>query len=173
MNYEIRKVTKLDIAQLITLYKKSAIVPEGLARVAEEITPKYIEEVVTKSINGGLGIVIETAEKTLVGALLSFKHDPEVFKHTLGNMSMAVDPKYFGNGFGKKLFVAYIDEILRSRSDIARVELNVRQTNKLGIKIYESVGFKVEGIQKNRVLDSKGNLADDTMMAFLNPNFKY
>lgn len=173
MDYKIRKVTKLDITKLIELYKKSATIPEGLARTTKEITPKYIKEVVTKSINGGLGIVIETADKSLVGALLSFKHDPEVFKHTLGNMSMAVDPEYFGNGFGKKLFIAFTDEVCQNRSDIARVELNVRQTNKLGIKIYESVGFKVEGIQKNRVLDSKNNLADDTMMAWFNPNFKY
>ena len=172
MNFTIRKITKSDTTELLTLYKKSAAVPEGLARTPDEISEKYIAEITEKSINGGLGIVIENADKTLIGALLSFKHDPKVFKHTLGNMTMAVDPAYFGNGFGKKLFIAFTSEVRQNRPDIARVELNVRQSNKLGIAIYESVGFKMEGVQKNRVLDSNGQLADDTMMAWFNPGFK-
>jgi len=173
MKFIVRKIAVSDVKSLVALDKKSARIQEGIARTENEITEKYIEEVIDKSINGGLGLVIEDENGELRGALTSFKFIPSTFRHTLGNMTLVVDPDCFGNGLGKKLFTAFTQEIANNRPDIARAELNVRQTNKLAISIYESVGFVVEGIQKNRLLDSEGKLSDDTMMAWLNPNFKY
>ncbi len=168
-----RKVKKLDLEQLVELYKKSAAIKEGLARNPNEITPEYMNEILKKTLNGGLGILIEDENHKIVGAMLSFQHGPEAFKHTLGNMTMAVDPNYFGKGLGKRIFVDFVTELAKNRPDIARAELQVRQNNQLAIKIYESVGFVIEGVQKNRILDAQGRLSSDVMMAWYNPNFKY
>ncbi len=171
-NFKIRKVEIQDFLEIFNLYKKSAAVNDGLARNPNEITKKYIDEIVEKAVNNGLGIVILNQENQIIGSLLSYKFEPKTFCHTLGNMTLAVDPQYFGQKIGKKLFVAFTDEVKKNHPEILRVELNVRASNQRAVKIYEEVGFVLEGIMKNRLLDSSGELSDDSFMAWMNPNFK-
>lgn len=171
-NFKTRKVEIHDFLEIFNLYKKSAIVKDGLARNLEEITEKFIHEILEKAVNNGLGIVILNQENKIIGSLLSSKFEPRTFCHTLGNMSLAVDPQYFGQKIGKKLFVAFTEEIKENHPEILRVELNVRVVNQRAVKIYEEVGFVLEGIMKNRLLDFDGELSDDSFMAWMNPNFK-
>lgn len=171
MKFTTRKIKESDLKQLVTLYKKSAGVKDGLARTPDEITVEYMSDILKKTLNGGVGLLIADGEK-IIACLVSYKYGIDALKHTLGNMSLAVDPDYFGQGLGKKIFEVYVDEVSQNRSDIARVELHARQSNELGIKIYQSVGFVIEGVQRNRILDSHGNLSNDVVMAWLNEGFK-
>jgi putative acetyltransferase len=173
MSKIFRKVNQSDLKQLTKLYKKSTSVKNGLARTPQEITKKYMQETLEKTLQNGLGIVIEEeSSKNLIGALLSFKFEAKAFRHTLGNMTMAIDPSHLGKGLGKQIFLNFLQEVRQNRPEIFRVELNVRQNNPYAIKIYEEVGFKLEGIMKNRILDDQGNLSDDSFMAWVNPMFK-
>ncbi len=172
MSFSTRKIKKSDLSELVALYKKSATIKEGLARTPQEITKEYIGEIIDKATKDGLGLVITDENKKITACLISYKLEPKAFKHTLGNMSLAVDPSYFGQGLGKKIFRDFVDEVRQNRPDIARVELNVRESNKLGIKIYQSVGFVIEGVQKNRILDAEGKLSDDMIMGWMNSGFR-
>ncbi len=172
MNFKTRKIKELDLEKLVLLYKKSAAVSDGLARSPDEITKEYMADVVTKTIKDGLGLAIENENGEIVACLISFKYGIKSLKHTLGNMSLAVDPAYFGKGLGKKIFQDYVNEIAQNRPDIARVELHARESNELGIKIYKSVGFELEGVHRNRILDSQGKLSSDVVMSWLNEGFK-
>ncbi len=161
-----RRIEINDEEKIFRLYKKSSEVKEGLARAPEEITNKYIKEYISNTINKGLGIIILDENQVEVAVLLSYKNEPKTFTPTIGNMSLAVNPDFIGYGVGKKIFTYYINEITNNFPEIQRIELNVRQTNQRAIDIYKSVGFVVEGVMKNRLLDSNSKLSDDTFMAW-------
>ncbi len=55
----MRKVTKFDIPALVTLHKKVATTPNGIARNSEEINEKTVGDFVEKSLENGLCFVIE------------------------------------------------------------------------------------------------------------------
>ncbi len=65
-----------------------------------------------------------------------------------------------------------LNEVKNNRSDIARVELMVRENNSVAIKLYKSIGFEMEGVLRHRLLDADGNTSSDIAMSWLNPNFK-
>jgi putative acetyltransferase len=95
----------------------------------------------------------------------------EVKTYAPGNLTIVVDQDFHGQGVGKKLFSYLLQEIEKNHSEILRVELMTRSSNKAGQRLYESLGFKFEGVMKNRILNSEGQLEDDLMMAWMNPNF--
>lgn len=163
--FTFRKIQPSDQAQIFSLYKKSAAVKEGLARTPEEITQKYISDLVKNSCENGLGIVVLDQEK-IIASLTGHKLEAKAFSPTMTNLTLAVDPDYFGNSLGKKTFKKFTTEIQENHPEIHRIELNVRQNNQLAIKIYESVGFVTECVLKNRLLNYKNEISDDTMMAW-------
>lgn len=168
---KIRKAAKTDIPELIKLYKATAKIGDGIARTPKEVTKKYIEEIFNSAKKNGLQFVAELNGQ-LISEIHCCKKEPLCFKHTLGEMTFVVHPDFHGQGVGKKIFSQLLLEIEKKHPTIARVELTVRQNNPVALKLYKSLGFKIEGIMKNRILDSKGNLSDDTMMAWFNPSYR-
>ena len=77
----------------------------------------------------------------------------EGFEHR-GELGMGVLPPYRGLGIGQRLLSR---TILRAREDgLERIELEVFASNVPAIKLYEKIGFIVEGIKKNaRKIDGK------------------
>lgn len=167
----IRKARRSDISSLLKLHRAASLVENGIARTAKEISKKYIAEFVRNSLKKGLIFVAEI-NKEIVAEIHCYKFEPACFKHTFSNTTIVVHPDFIGKGIGRKIFSHLLEEIKSNRPDIARLELNVRQNNHGAIKLYESLGFEIEGILKNRILDAEKKISSDTQMAWLNPNFK-
>ncbi len=167
----IRKAVKSDSKEILKLSKKASKTPNGIARVAKEINQKDINQIIENSLKKGLIFVMENPKnpKELIAEIHCYRFDPACFKHTLANLTLVVDPKFHGQGLGKKIFSYLLEEIKSSHQDIYRIELTCRQNNPRAIKLYQSLGFKIEGILEKRILDFDGNLSDDTMMAWINP----
>jgi putative acetyltransferase len=168
---QIRKGDKKDLEKIYQLYKKTASSPEGLARTPEEISQELVANFIEKSLENGLIFVVENSEK-IIAEIHTYKNEPKCFQPSLSNLIIAIDPDFQGRGLGKKIFSHLLEEIKNNHRKIARVELFARQKNLRAIKLYQSLGFEIEGILKNRILDSAGNLSDDTIMAWHNPNFE-
>lgn len=62
-------------------------------------------------------------------------------------MNFIVDPKHQKQGIGKTLISDTIDELIKQ--GVKMITLEVRKSNKIAIKLYESVGFKLSHIRKN------------------------
>ena len=62
-------------------------------------------------------------------------------------VNIAVLPEYRGRGFGRMLLCALQDTA--KEKDSVLLHLEVRQSNEVAIGLYESFGFKVDGIRKN------------------------
>ncbi|MBI3513832.1 MAG: GNAT family N-acetyltransferase [Proteobacteria bacterium] len=86
-----------------------------------------------------------------------------VHRHA-GVLGMGLHPDIRGQGVGKRLLSATLDDA--RRLGLERIELSVYQSNQRARRLYESVGFVVEGVRRrHRKLD--GVYEDSTLMALL------
>ncbi len=72
--------------------------------------------------------------------------------HT-GELSIAVRKDFWGQGLGRRMMELGLDW---AEGILKRVELNVVDNNERAIKLYENLGFKLEGIKKRAVRLSDG-----------------
>lgn len=83
------------------------------------------------------------------------------FAHKV-EFGVAVLKDYWGYGIGKNLLkqsIAWADS-----SGIKKITLNVLETNEKAIQLYETVGFKTEGILKNDKVLSDGQYYNTVIM---------
>ena len=84
-------------------------------------------------------------------------------KHA-GSLGMGVHPAYRGQGLGRRLLQACIDKAWRK--GLVRIELEARADNARAIGLYESLGFRHEGLRR-RALCFDGQYFDAVAMALL------
>lgn len=90
----------------------------------------------------------------------------EIFRHVAG-LGMGILPAHRGKGLGTRLMNVAMDAAWDL--GIERIELRVYASNIRAIKLYEKVGFVLEGVERQaRFLH--GNWDDITNMAILNPD---
>ncbi len=169
----IRQANKSDIPSLIKLYRFAAKTKNGIARQPQEISEVFVKNFVKNSLKKGLIFVAENPKnpEELIAEIHCYKHDPLCFKHVFGNLILVVSPSFQGRGLGKKIFSHLLAKTIKNHHEIARIELFVRQNNLRAVKLYQDLGFVVEGIFRNRVLNAEGKLDADIMMAWFNPAF--
>lgn len=171
--YLIRKAIYTDWVQILELYKSVSAVLVGLARNNEEITEEYVKNFVSKSYQNGVQFVVLDIEAgcKIVGEVHCYQLDPKVFKHVLGELTIAVDPAYQSLGLGKELFESLLTYVQKERKGIYRIELIARESNQKAIALYEKLGFKKEGRMEGRIKNHLGEFEADIPMAWFNPNF--
>jgi len=172
--YKIRQATQADFNKIFTLYKRVATETTGLARSGDEITEKYLHEVMEHASESGIQLVIDNPDKSneIIAEIHCYKLVPKVFCHVLSELTIAVDPDHQGKGVGRMIFTHLQDLIINDRPDILRVELISRETNLKAISFYESLGFKREGKLEKRISYIENEFEADIPMAWFNPNFK-
>ncbi len=171
--FEIREVRPEDFSEIKSLYQSVAKTTGGIARIEEEITDAYIKRNLENSLAKGISLVVEdVVANLLVGEIHCYKLEPKVFNHVLSELTIVVNPNYQGNGVGKMLFKELLARIENERSNILRVELIARESNKKAIKFYESIGFVIEGRFEKRIKNTDGSFEADIPMAWMNKNYK-
>lgn len=170
----IRKAVVQDYEEILDLYNVVSKTIGGLARTENEITKEYVKKFIEKSSKNGIQFVIvdKLHNEKIIAEIHCYKLEPRVFGHILSELTIAVDTKYQGKGFGKKLFQTLLNYIMENRNDIFRVELIARESNTKAIKLYENIGFKIEGKLVNRIKNNENFFEADIPMAWFNPNFK-
>lgn len=169
-DYVIRKLKVEDKENLKLLYQRVAAIPGGLARTFDEITDDYIKKILFNGINNGLALVAEH-QKKLIGSIIIYRLEPQVFSHLLSEGTILVDPDFQRKGIGSNLISLFLKEIEENQPEILRVEIIARESNP-AINLYEKLGFKREGRFEGRIKGIDGTLEADIPMAWLNPNFK-
>jgi ribosomal protein S18 acetylase RimI-like enzyme len=164
-----------DVDRLVKLYKAVARTKGGIIRLEHEITPEYVRGFCEKSLSNGLIIVGEHPEDPdeLIAEIHAFKHDIEVFEHVLGNLTIVVHPDFQGKKIGRTILTIFLEEIVRNRPEVGRIELITRESNASAIKLYQSLGFLIEGRLEMRVKTADGNYEADIPMGWQNLNFEF
>lgn len=157
-----------DKAALLALYQAVAQEPGNLARRAEEMDASYIEGISLAALSRGVWIVAEDGQG-LCASIHASRPQPRDFQHVLGELTIVVHPRAQGRGLGRKLFVHFMDHVRDHEPGIHRVELITRDSNARARRIYEGLGFELEGRLRNRVRHPDGRLEDDLFYAWIRP----
>jgi ribosomal protein S18 acetylase RimI-like enzyme len=170
----VRPARPDDLEQVLALYRAVAAAGGSLAREEDEMTPTYVCTFLTSSLATGVCIVAEepaaggdAPEPRLVGELHAHALGPRSLAHVLGELTVAVHPAWQGRGVGRRLFLEMFSAIGRDRPRVRRVELKVRESNVQAIRLYQSLGFQIEGRLEGRILRRDGTPENDVPMAWL------
>ena len=164
---QICRATFDDQSRILSLYRRVAAVPGGLARLAHEIDGTYVAHFLGNALSRGLCLVCCNDDAEIVAEIHAWRPLPECFSHVLSELTIAVDPDTQGQGIGRLVFTAFLNEIIENRPEVLRVELIARESNAKAIRFYETLGFAVEGRMLGRIRGTAGDLEADIPMAWL------
>ena len=170
MEFQIKKAQYRHEPELFRLYKNVAGIADGIIRNENEIDQNLISEILKCSIENGL-ILVGSINDEVVGEIHAYTPDIFAFQHMLTDLTIIVDPKYQGQGIGRKLFKKFLSTVKTDLNHILRIELYTREHNKRNVKFYESLGFINEGRQKNKIFVSDSVFETPLHMAWFNPNY--
>lgn len=160
---QIRNATLEDSLQIVNAEKEIALQPGLFCSAPDEFTEIKVKE--TIQANKGVYLVA-VIESKLVGHAFLVPLSLKALKH-VAMLNIAVHKGWQGKGIGTQLMQSLIDWAKKSKQ-IEKIELNVRATNKIALKLYADFGFTEEGRLKNHVkIDD--HYIDDIVMGLLLP----
>lgn len=160
----IRPARPDDAPAIHALYCATASAPNGLARRADEISLEYVRGFLTKALGGGVALVAVHDKGAIRAELHASRIGPQQFNHVLSDITVAVHPLAQGQGLARALFEAMFDAAKSFTPTVTRFELMVRDGNAHAIRLYERLGFKIEGRFEKRVRLADGTFEDDVAM---------
>lgn len=125
--------------------------------------PDQVRAFVMANIAARSAQFVAIVEESVVGWCDVLPKPRPAFSHS-GALGMGIIKTCRGRGIGKALIQTTLDAA--KANGLTRVELTVRVDNERARKLYESVGFVVEGLCK-RHTRVDGKYADSYMMALL------
>jgi ribosomal protein S18 acetylase RimI-like enzyme len=164
----IRKAHPNDHARIVRLYRDVASVPDGIARTPGEVNDAYVSGFMHRAEADGIELVCEQGGQ-IVGEIHAARVGIACLAHLLTELTIAVAPQAQGQGVGRRLFQALLDEVIRNMPHITRIELFVRDSNVRARALYASLGFVEEGRLRARVNNARGEAETDTIMGWLRP----
>lgn len=165
--FQIRSAQPDDSQSVLALYRETAAIPGGLARLEHEITDTYISNIFKKAT---IQLVVEWLEEEspkIVGEIHASIPEPVSFSHVLSDLTLAIHPDFQGKGIGKAMFAGFIHLAETEFPQIKRIELIARSSNLKALDLYRKLGFREEGRLKNRIQNLDSTYEDDVMMALL------
>jgi ribosomal protein S18 acetylase RimI-like enzyme len=164
----VRRGTREDAPAIQALYQAVAVTPGGIARLPAEVTTEYVNDFVAQSVERGILIVAEFPDsKRLAGEIHAYRSELHVFRHVMGDLTIAVHPDAQGQGVGRRMFRQLLDEVVAHHPDVTRVELITQEGNARALHLYESLGFRREGRLEGRIRTRDGGVEADIPMAWL------
>jgi RimJ/RimL family protein N-acetyltransferase len=166
---KIRDAKIEDATKLAAAERTIAQIPGLLASQPHELEDEAFKKKIEalSKIENGKYIVAEENEQIVGHALL----DPmalESIEH-VNRLTIAVHSGFQGKGIGEKM-LAYLIDWARSAPKVEKLELNVRSVNPRAIRLYEKMGFQLEGRIRNRMRFPDGTYVDDLVMGlFVKP----
>lgn len=101
----------------------------------------------------------------------NIKMDPINQVHSLGEFGILMgDKSEWGKGYGKEASKKIMDFFFEKEEPLRKITLGVVEQNSAAIKLYEKLGFVVEGIYKDHV-NYDGKYYSVLRMAKFNPKY--
>ena len=160
---EIRPASLADAPAILELHLAAASNGGGLARAPDEIDLTGVEAALARPLANGVALIAWIGSRP-VGEIHASRLGPRQFAHNLTDLTVAVHPDFQGRGVGAALFEALFAEAGKLTPRIERVELMCRHGNTGAVRLYERLGFRLEGRFPGRVRLPDGAVEDDLAM---------
>jgi ribosomal protein S18 acetylase RimI-like enzyme len=164
---QVRTATIDDISQVLSLYKRVAAIPGGIARLDDEVDESYVRAFLSKANANDLALVVLDETEEVRAEIHAYTPGIYCFSHVLSDLTVVVDPCTQGMGVGRLLFEKFLTVVTEDHPEISRVELIARESNQKAIRFYESLGFRQEGILVSRIKNVDGSKESDIPMAWV------
>jgi putative acetyltransferase len=152
---------------VVALYRAAAGGRGGLARRPDEIDADSVRPFLDRAARDGVSRAVWLPDGSLAAEIHALRMAPAQFSHVLTDLTVAVHPDWQGKGLGSLLFKALIEAARELVPRITRIELMAREGNADAIRLYQRLGFKIEGRFAGRVHLPDGTIEDDIAMAML------
>jgi ribosomal protein S18 acetylase RimI-like enzyme len=160
----IRATKPADAPAILTVHQAAASNGGGLAREPDEMDLAGIEASLAKPLQDGVAL-IAWIDGRPAGEIHASRYAPRQFAHNLTELTVAVHPDFQGRGVGAALFEALFVEAAAMSPPIERIELLCREGNAGAVRLYQRLGFVIEGRFIRRVRRKDGTVEDDLAMA--------
>jgi putative acetyltransferase len=166
-DFSVRPARPDDATAILTLHRKVAALPGGLARQPGEVTADYVSHAMSAAAGGGVNLVAVSTDGVLCGELHVERMKIALFAHVLTDLTVAVDPDWQGRGVGSALFRLLIDTARAMEPPVGRIELGTGANNLGAQRLYQRLGFRIEGRLPGRGRHPDGSVEDDIVMGLL------
>ena len=171
----IRPVVSRDADGLLELERAVVAAGQGVVKVLADL-PTHVRETqpqvdawVHRDPSEGTRLVA-VLDGQVVGEGTAERLAPTLVNH-VAVLALQVHPEAQGQGLGRLVLeglLAWAGDAAGPRLPaITRLELYVRADNHRARKLYESVGFQLEGVRRGFARDVDGTLHDDCVMGLL------
>jgi putative acetyltransferase len=152
-----------DAAAVLAVMKRAS---GGLGRLPEEMDLAWVEGNLAAALEGGVALGAWDGGR-LAGVIKASRMPSALFAHVLWDLTVAVDPDFQGRGVAPRLFEALFEDAARLTPKVERIELVVREGLTHAIRLYERLGFRLEGRFEGRFRMPDGTTEADLPMARL------
>ena len=161
----LRPLTTADAPAVLALYQAAAAAPSsGLARSPDEMDLAWAQSFLGKASANGATLGVWAGE-VLAGEIHASRMGPRQLDHNLMDLAVAVHPDWQGRGVGARLFEGMFAAAAAMTPAIERIELAVREGNLGALRLYQRMGFVIEGHHPRRVRLPDGAVETDITMA--------
>ena len=161
----LRPTTLADAPAVLALHIAAASSPvSGLAREADEMALEPIQAVLAKALESGVAISA-WAGGAIAGEIHASRLGPRQFAHNLLDLTVAVHPDRQGQGIGARLFEALFARARLLTPRIERIELMCSEGNGHALRLYQRLGFQIEGRFPGRIRPRDGTVQADLALA--------
>jgi ribosomal protein S18 acetylase RimI-like enzyme len=164
MQILIRPAIEQDAEAILEIHRQ-AIEDQCFVQNINEFTTTVEQKlkaiIKTRESSNSILLVAEL-DKQVVGWLSLSGYELEKLRH-VAMLGMAVHRQFRRRGVGKTL-TRYAIEWAKTNETLRRIGLAVFSTNVSAVQLYKSVGFEIEGIEKNEIRFSDGKFSDQILM---------
>jgi RimJ/RimL family protein N-acetyltransferase len=168
LNYTIRSAFEKDAKELSDLRLKIDGETENLDRQQGEafIDEQGFQQIIKiDSENERNVFLVAVVDDRIVGFSRCEGNQLKRFAHKV-EFGVCVLKEFWGYGIGKNLLKQSIS--WADSNGIKKITLNVLETNEKAVKLYQNLGFDIEGILKNDKILSDGQYYNTIVMGRLN-----
>lgn len=168
LDYKIRSAVEMDAEALSDLRLQIDGETENLDREPGEafIGPEGFQAIIKADSESARNIfLVAETNGRLIGFSRCAGNDLKRFRHKV-EFGVGILKEFWGYGIGKNLLqesISWADD-----NDIKKMTLNVMESNENARRLYEKLGFEVEGILKDDKLLSDGKFYNMIVMGRIN-----
>jgi RimJ/RimL family protein N-acetyltransferase len=168
LNYTIRSAIEKDAKELSVLRLQIDGETENLDREKGEafINEQGFQQIIKIDTENDRNVfLVAVVDDRIVGFSRCEGNQLKRFAHKV-EFGVCVLQEFWGYGIGKNLLKQSIS--WADSNGIKKITLNVLETNEKAVKLYQNLGFEIEGILKNDKILSDGQYYNTIVMGRLN-----